>query len=107
MKHYTHLIIGTGQALGTLLGKLIPTEESVGVIEAEKVGGSCVNYGCTPTKTLVAPAKAFHQAKRGDFYGFETGGLTLDYDRVRERTNEIRNSGSEGLTSWMENTSNV
>ncbi len=107
MTHFSHLIIGTGQALGTLLGKLIPTHESIGVIEANKVGGSCVNYGCTPTKTLVASAKAFHQAKRGDFYGFSSEGLTLDFEKVRERMNSIRNGGSTGLTSWMNSTSNV
>jgi len=107
MKHFDHLIIGTGQATGTLLGRLIPTKTSIGVIEADKVGGSCVNYGCTPTKTLVASAKAFHQAKRGDFYGFNSENLTLDYNKVRERMNGIRNGGSNGLSSWMNNTSNV
>lgn len=107
MKHFTHLIIGTGQATGVLLGKLIPTKTAIGVIEADKVGGTCLNYGCTPTKTLVASAKAFHQAKRGDFYGFHAENLNLDYDKVRERMNSIRNNGSAGLTSWMTNTPNV
>ena len=107
MNHYKHLIIGTGQALGVLLGKLIPTNESIGVVEAAKVGGSCVNYGCTPTKTLVASAKAFHQAQRGKFYGFEIGDVKLNYERVRERMNAIRNGGSNGLTEWMNGTSNV
>lgn len=107
MSHFDHLIIGTGQATGTLLGKLIPTKESIGVIEADRVGGSCVNYGCTPTKTLVASAKAFYQAGRGNFYGFNSENLTLDYVKVRERMNGIRNGGSSGLASWMENTSNV
>ncbi|MEM9834307.1 MAG: mercuric reductase [Bacteroidota bacterium] len=107
MKHFTHLIIGTGQATGTLLGKLIPTETAIGVIEANQVGGSCVNYGCTPTKTLVASAKAFHQAKRGDFYGFQAENLSLDYAKVRERMNSIRNDSSDGLKLWMDNTSNV
>lgn len=107
MKHYTHLIIGTGQALGTLLGKLIPTGETIGVIEADKVGGSCVNYGCTPTKTLVASAKAFHQAQRGDFYGFSVQNPELNFSKVRERMNSIRNGGSNGLTQWMQGTSNV
>lgn len=107
MKHFAHLIIGTGQATGTLLGKLIPTGEAIGLIEADRVGGSCVNYGCTPTKTLVASAKAFHQAKRGDFYGFHAEGLKLDYGKVRERMNSIRNGSSNGLTNWMNNTPNV
>lgn len=107
MKHFSHLIIGTGQALGTLLGKLIPSEETIGVIEANKVGGSCVNYGCTPTKTLVASAKAYHMAKRGDFYGFQSDNLKLNFERVRKRMNEIRNGGSDGLTNWMKDTENV
>jgi pyruvate/2-oxoglutarate dehydrogenase complex dihydrolipoamide dehydrogenase (E3) component len=107
MKHFSHLIIGTGQTLSILLGKLIPAGEPIGVIEADKVGGSCVNYGCTPTKTLVASAKAFHQAQRGDFYGFQAEGLKLDFGKVRERMNSIRNTGSDDLTSWMNNTPNV
>ncbi|WP_103068699.1 mercuric reductase [Aquimarina sediminis] len=107
MTHFAHLIIGTGQATGTLLGKLIPTNETIGVIEADKVGGSCVNYGCTPTKTLVASAKAFYQAKRGDFYGFHSENLTLDFSTVRDRMNSIRNGSSNGLASWMNNTPNV
>ncbi len=107
MDHYDHIILGTGQATGTLLGKLIPTGDSIAVIEKGKVGGSCVNYGCTPTKTLVASAKAFHMAKRGDFYGFDSTGLHLKYDIVRERMNSIRNGSSDGLTNWMKNTANV
>ncbi|HAA13661.1 MAG TPA: pyruvate/2-oxoglutarate dehydrogenase complex dihydrolipoamide dehydrogenase [Cytophagales bacterium] len=107
MKTYDHIILGTGQATGTLLGRLIPTGDSIAVIEGGKVGGSCVNYGCTPTKTMVASAKALHQARRGDFFGFETGDIKLNYARVRERMNEIRNGGSDGLTHWMESTENV
>lgn len=107
MKKYDHLILGTGQATGTLLGRLIPTGASIAVIEEAKVGGSCVNFGCTPTKTLVASAKALFQARRGDFYGFETGAIKLDYDKVRERMNSIRSGSSNGLTNWMENTPNV
>ncbi|MEO0896121.1 MAG: mercuric reductase [Bacteroidota bacterium] len=107
MKTYDHIILGTGQATGTLLGRLIPTGESIAVIEEAKVGGSCVNYGCTPTKTLVASAKAFHMAKRGEFYGFDIGTPKLNFGRVRERMNEIRNGGSNGLTQWMEGAENV
>ena len=107
MKHFVHLIIGTGQATGTLLGKLIPTKTAIGVIEADKVGGSCVNYGCTPTKTLVASAKAFYLANKGDFYGFQAENIQLDFDNVRARMNSIRNGSSNGLTSWMNNTPNV
>lgn len=107
MKTFDHIILGTGQATGTLLGKLIPTGESIAVIEGAKVGGSCVNYGCTPTKTMVASARAIHVARRGDFYGFSTGDIEVDYKRVRERMNEIRNGSSSGLENWMKGTDNV
>ncbi|MEL6918791.1 MAG: mercuric reductase [Bacteroidota bacterium] len=107
MKAYDHIILGSGQATGTLLGRLIPTGDTIAVIEEGKVGGSCVNYGCTPTKTMVASARAFHMAKRGDFFGFHADTVQLDYTRVRERMNEIRNSSSNGLQNWMEHTANV
>lgn len=104
---YDHIVLGTGQATGTLLGKLIPTGDSIAVIEGNRVGGSCVNFGCTPTKTLIASAKAIYQARRGDFYGFKTGEITVDFERIMERMNEIRNGSKNGLTDWMQNTDNV
>lgn len=107
MKIYDHIILGTGQATGTLLGRLIPTGNTIAVIEAAKVGGSCVNYGCTPTKTLVASARALHLARRGDYFGFTTGPIELDYNRIRERMNSVRNASSDGLTNWMLGTENV
>lgn len=107
MQTYKHIIVGTGQATGTLLGKLIATGDSIAVIEGAKVGGSCVNYGCTPTKTMVASAKALHMARRGAFFGFETGAIKLNFNRVLERMNEIRNGSSNGLAGWMESTDNV
>lgn len=106
MKFFDHIIVGTGQATGTLLGKLIPTGASIAVIEGSKVGGSCVNYGCTPTKTMVASAKVIHQAKRGDFYGFEATPV-VNFDRIMERMNEVRNTSSNGLTNWIESAENV
>ncbi|MEM7655211.1 MAG: mercuric reductase [Bacteroidota bacterium] len=104
---YDHLILGTGQATSTLLGKLIPTGDRIAVIEAAAVGGSCVNYGCTPTKTMVASARAIHLAQRGDFFGFETGEIRVDYARIRERMNEVRHGSRDGLTDWIESTENV
>ena len=106
MKVYDHIIVGTGQATGTLLGGLIPTGESIAVIEGNMVGGSCVNYGCTPTKTMVASAKAIFQAKRGDFFGFEAA-PKINFSRVTDRMNEVRNTSSNGLTKWIESTENV
>lgn len=107
MQNFDHIILGTGQATGTLLAKLIPKGDSIAVIEGGKVGGSCVNYGCTPTKALVASAKAMHVARRGAEFGFDTGAVKIDYSRVRERMNKIRNGSSSGLENWMINTPNV
>ncbi len=107
MQTYDHVILGSGQATGTLLGRLLPTGDSIAVIEESEVGGSCVNYGCTPTKTLVANARAIHQARRGDFYGFTAGEVRVDYQRVRERMNAVRNASREGLAGWMEEAGNV
>jgi len=107
MQEYDHVIVGTGQATSTLLSKLIPSGDSIAVIEGHHVGGSCVNYGCTPTKSLVASAKAIHTASRGEVYGFSLDSLHLDYEMVRKRMNEIRAESNEGLIEWMESTENV
>jgi pyruvate/2-oxoglutarate dehydrogenase complex dihydrolipoamide dehydrogenase (E3) component len=107
MQTYDHLIIGAGQAAGTLLGRLIPTGDSIAVIEEGKVGGSCVNYGCTPTKTLVASAHAMHVSRQGDLFGFETGEIEVNYGKVRQRMNAIRNDSREGLVNWMQDSDNV
>ena len=107
MKIFDHIIVGTGQATGTLLGKLIGTGDSIAVIEGASVGGSCVNFGCTPTKTLVASARAIHVAKKGDFYGFSAGEITPNYPVIRARMNKIRHGSRDGLTNWMNGTDNV
>ncbi len=107
MTHYDHVIVGTGQATGTLLGRLIPTGDSIAVVEGGKVGGTCVNVGCTPTKTLVASARAVSLARRGDEFGFAAGPIRIDYPRIRERMNAIREGSSSGLDGWMESTENV
>ncbi len=107
MQEFDHVLIGTGQALGTLLGRLIPTGDSIAVLEGARVGGTCVNHGCTPTKTLVASARVAHMARRASFYGVEVGEPQIDFARVRERMNEIRHGSSKGLTEWMEGTENV
>ncbi len=106
MSTFDHIIVGTGQATGTLLGRLIPTGASIAVIEGHKIGGSCVNYGCTPTKTMVASAKALHQARRGEFFGFEAE-PKLNFKRVMERMNEVRGASNAGLSNWIKSTNNI
>lgn len=103
MESFDHILIGTGQATGTLLGGLLQKDDvSICVIEGDRVGGSCVNFGCTPTKTLVASARAAHMIRRGPFFGVGDGRTAIDWPRIRERMNEIRNESRQGLVDWLE-----
>ena len=103
---FDHVIVGSGQALGTLLGGL-PEGESVAVVEGAEVGGTCVNTGCTPTKTLVASARVAHMARRARDYGIRTGSVEVDFPAVMERMNAMRHSGRDGLTEWLESSEHV
>ena len=101
MKRYDIIWIGTGQATGTVIPRLVAAGKTVAIAEGGRVGGSCVNYGCTPTKTIVASARAAHMARRGPDFGVQTGEIEIDFARVMERQNQIRHSGSHGLESWL------
>ncbi|AGA32040.1 PF00070 family, FAD-dependent NAD(P)-disulfide oxidoreductase [Thioalkalivibrio nitratireducens DSM 14787] len=75
---------------------------NIAVIESERVGGSCVNWGCTPTKTLIASARAAHMAHRGDDFGIRIPDFSIRFDTVMDRVNGIRMPSSEQLESWLE-----
>ena len=105
MRHFQHVLLGTGQATGTLLGDLLPTGDSIAVIEGDRIGGTCVNTGCTPTKALVASAKVAHMARRGSEYGVNTSGVEIDYTAVRARMNAIRDN--TGMVSWISSAESV
>ena len=105
MQHFQHVILGTGQATGTLLGDLLQTGDSIAVIEGDRIGGTCVNTGCTPTKALVASAKVAHMARRASEYGVKTNGVEIDYAAVRARMNAIRDNS--GMVSWISSAENV
>jgi pyruvate/2-oxoglutarate dehydrogenase complex dihydrolipoamide dehydrogenase (E3) component len=94
--------IGTGQATGTVVPRLVKAGKSVAIAEGGKVGGSCVNYGCTPTKTLVASARAAHMAHRGPDFGVQTTEITIDFQNVMERQKKMRKEGSQGLEDWLQ-----
>lgn len=79
------VIIGSGQAAKPLAVDLAEAGWRVAVVEREHVGGSCVNYGCTPTKTMVASARVAQLARRGPQYGVGTGEITVDQEAVRAR----------------------
>ena len=105
MRHFQHVILGTGQATGTLLGALLPTGDSIAVIEGDRVGGTCVNTGCTPTKALVASAKVAHILRRAPEYGVQPNGVEIDFEAVRARMNAIRDN--TGMVSWISSAESV
>lgn len=100
---YDALIIGAGQAGPFLAARLTAAGMSVGLIERKLFGGTCVNTGCVPTKTLIASAHAMHLARRATEFGFSTGGaVTVDMKAVKARKDAVSTRDREGLESWLE-----
>src|ERR1700753_3449904 len=97
MKHFDAIIIGTGQAGPSLAARFAGAGKTVAIIERHKFGGTCVNTGCIPTKTLVASAYAMHVARRGAEYGFATGVVCVDIKRVKARKDAASARSSEGV----------
>src|SRR5205814_6638147 len=90
MPQYDAIIIGTGQAGPSLAHRLAGAGMRVAIVERHRFGGTCINTGCTPTKTLVASAYAIHLARRGAEYGFAIGGeLAVDMKRVKARKDHV------------------
>jgi pyruvate/2-oxoglutarate dehydrogenase complex dihydrolipoamide dehydrogenase (E3) component len=96
------IIVGAGQAGPSLAGRLTEAGHTVAVIERKLVGGTCVNTGCIPTKTLVASAHAAHLARRGSEYGIGTGEITVDMANVKARQDRIMLDDRHGVESWLE-----
>lgn len=95
---YDSIVIGSGQGGGPLSSALARAGQRVAIVEREHVGGTCVNVGCTPTKTMVASARVAHLARRAADYGVQTGPVSIDMPRVRQRKRDIVDlfrSGSE------------
>jgi len=103
MKQYDAIIIGSGQAGGPLAKKMALAGKKTAIIEKRWVGGTCVNDGCTPTKTWVASAKAAYMAAHSGPLGIKIKGYKVDMPRVKKRKDEIvlksRNGGQKGLES--------
>lgn len=99
--HFDAIIIGTGQAGPPLAARFASAGKTVAIIERDKFGGTCVNTGCIPTKTLVASAYASHTARRGAEYGFATCDARADMKRVKARKDEISGRSNKGVEEWM------
>jgi pyruvate/2-oxoglutarate dehydrogenase complex dihydrolipoamide dehydrogenase (E3) component len=106
-RHYKAVIIGAGQAGNPLSTTLANAGWKTALIEKRHVGGTCVNYGCTPTKTMVASARVAYLARRGADYGVQTGPISIDMKKVRQRKRDIVESFRGGSTRRIQNTENV
>jgi pyruvate/2-oxoglutarate dehydrogenase complex dihydrolipoamide dehydrogenase (E3) component len=96
------IVIGSGQGGNPLAGALVAAGKKTALIERQDVGGTCINRGCTPTKTMVASARAAYLARRGADYGVHVGPVTVDMNRVRERKRAIVQSWREGGEKRLE-----
>ncbi|ORV85361.1 mercuric reductase [Mycobacterium interjectum] len=100
--HFDAIIVGAGQAGPPLAGRLTAAGQRVAVIERKLIGGTCVNNGCIPTKTLVASAHAAHLARRGAEYGVGTGTVRVDMAKVKARKDDIMLTDRKGVESWLD-----
>jgi pyruvate/2-oxoglutarate dehydrogenase complex dihydrolipoamide dehydrogenase (E3) component len=106
MKHFDAIVIGTGQAGPSLAARFADAGKTVAIIERHKFGGTCINTGCIPTKTLVASAYAIHVARRGAEYGFAVGDVRIDIKRVKARKDAASARSSKGVEGWLRGTKN-
>jgi pyruvate/2-oxoglutarate dehydrogenase complex dihydrolipoamide dehydrogenase (E3) component len=105
--YYRAIVIGSGQGANPLVAALAGAGWRTALIEREHVGGTCINEGCTPTKTMVASGRVAYLAKRGADYGVRTGEISIDMARVRERKRKIVESFRGGGQSRLEKTENL
>ena len=101
-KHFDAIIVGAGQAGPPLAGRLTAAGQRVALVERKLIGGTCVNTGCIPTKTLVASAHAAHLARRGAEYGVAAGPVSVDMAKVKARKDDIMLSDRAGVESWLD-----
>src|SRR6266704_979490 len=105
--HYDAIVIGAGQSGGPLSTALANAGWKTAIIERVHVGGTCINEGCTPTKTMVASARVAYLTRRGADYGVHTGPITIDMTKVRQRKRDIVDSFRNGSQRRSESTKGV
>src|ERR1041385_2924917 len=106
-RNFDAIIIGTGQAGPSLASRFSAAGMTLAIIERYKFGGTCVNTGCIPTKTLVASAYAAHNARRGAEYGFAIdGNVRIDMKRIKARKDEVSGRSNKGVEQWLRGLTN-
>jgi pyruvate/2-oxoglutarate dehydrogenase complex dihydrolipoamide dehydrogenase (E3) component len=106
-QQYDAIVIGSGQAGTPLSMALAQAGMRTAVVERKHVGGTCVNEGCTPTKTMVASGRVAYLARRAADYGVHTGPISIDLTKVRQRKRDIVDSFRNRSQSRIENTTNL
>ncbi|WP_156690601.1 FAD-containing oxidoreductase [Mycobacterium sp. Marseille-P9652] len=101
-EQFDAIIVGAGQAGPPLAGRLTSAGQRVAMVERKLFGGTCVNTGCIPTKTLVASAHAAHLARRGADFGVGTGTVSVDMAKVKARKDEIMLADRAGVEDWLD-----
>ena len=105
---YDAIIIGTGQAGPALAGRLNSEGQKTAIIERKLVGGTCVNVGCIPTKTLVGSARIAHLAREAGKFGVSVSGdISVDMQKVKARKDEISGGSNQSVTDWLTGMENV
>jgi len=104
---YDAIVIGSGQGGTPLSRALAEAGMRTALIERQHVGGTCINEGCTPTKTMVASGRVAYLARRASDYGVSTGPISVDLDKVRQRKRNIVESFRNGSQSRIEKTPNL
>jgi pyruvate/2-oxoglutarate dehydrogenase complex dihydrolipoamide dehydrogenase (E3) component len=106
-KDFDAIVIGSGQSGPFLAVRMAVAGQRVAIIERHRFGGTCVNTGCIPTKTLVASAYNAHVVRRAADFGVQVDGpVGVDMKRVKARKDEITGKSRSGLESWLKNTPN-
>ena len=105
---YDAIIIGTGQSGPALAGRLNTEGQKTAIIERKLVGGTCVNVGCIPTKTLVGSARVAYLARQSASFGVcVNGDISVDMRQVKARKDEISGASNQGVTDWLTGMENV
>jgi pyruvate/2-oxoglutarate dehydrogenase complex dihydrolipoamide dehydrogenase (E3) component len=108
MKAFDAIIIGTGQSGPSLAHRLAGAGMRVAIIERHRFGGTCVNTGCTPTKTLVASAYVAHMARRAGEYGVRIeGAISIDMKKVKERKDYVLGFSTRGVERGLRSNPNI
>src|SRR5271167_2057881 len=105
--HYQAIVIGSGQAGTPLCQAFANAGLRTALVERAHVGGTCVNEGCTPTKTMVASGRVAYLARRGADYGVHTGPISIDLAKVRQRKRDVVENARSSNEKRLQTTENI